>query len=205
MVRAEIHGSHTMIIAFHADNHSDTEQEASYHELMKQIPYDKECKYIWMYDGNNLPNPKIDAKRSDGKPTEQNRPKGVTAANACATKWGGLSDAYRTKNKKPQSQKDYTRRATIKKNAESGNIEIETWRRIDRISVTTNTLGDTVPKVHTIEHILPTSEHRGTTTVAVRTEGSKTCCGVTTPQCNSPCDTQTPPDRKENGLFRHTY
>ena len=55
-VAANIHGIPTMIVGFHADNHTDTEQQDSYDRLRAALPYEANRQYIWMLDGNNLLN-----------------------------------------------------------------------------------------------------------------------------------------------------
>ncbi len=131
-IKARIRNVPTMIIASHADSHTDSEQALFYEKLRSHIPYDPECTYVWLMDANNVSNPTLDARRSDGKQSDQTRPNGVSKLHVCAQEWGGvntggtaLQDAFRCRY---PNATEFARHSMHSEHLNS-------WRRIDRIYV----------------------------------------------------------------------
>lgn len=92
-ISARIHNRPTIIIAYHADSHSDEEQRDGFLALKSALPHDPTCDYIWLMDRNNIPNETLDYKHAQGAPNSIQRPLGIAAMHGCATHWGGMRDA----------------------------------------------------------------------------------------------------------------
>ena len=79
-IRCTIRGRDTIIIAFHANcSNGDADQAASYTRLKEGIPMIPDADYILMADTNNVKDPSLDSKRSDGGKNNQSHPLGTKA------------------------------------------------------------------------------------------------------------------------------
>ena len=94
-VSACIHNRPTIIVAYHAETHSDDEQRDGFLALKAALPHDPTCDYIWLMDRNNVPDETLDYKSAKGEPNSTQRPLGIAAMHDCTTHWGGMRDAYR--------------------------------------------------------------------------------------------------------------
>ena len=85
-ISARIHNRPTIIIAYHADSHSDEEQRDGFLALKSALPHDPTCDYIWLMDRNNIPNETLDYKHAQGAPNSIQRPEAsYTMLRASAT------------------------------------------------------------------------------------------------------------------------
>ena len=144
-ISARIHNRPTIIIAYHADSHSDEEQRDGFLALKSALPHDPTCDYIWLMDRNNIPNETLDYKHAQGAPNSIQRPLGIAAMHGCATHWGGMRDAYRALYPR--------RRQFTRQHAPNG--EPCHWKRLDCVMVSTGMLGKQIPCVTTVKHLYP--------------------------------------------------
>ena len=144
-VSACIHNRPTIIVAYHAETHSDEEQRDGFLALKAALPHDPTCDYIWLMDRNNVPDETLDYKSAKGEPNSTQRPLGIAAMHDCATHWGGMRDAYRALYPR--------RRQFTRQYAPHG--EPRHWKRLDCVMVSTGMLGATVPCVTSVKHLYP--------------------------------------------------
>ena len=165
-VKAKIHGHDTVIVAFHADCHTQAGQAASYESLRAHVPILKNHHYIWMLDANNVVNLTKDAKRSDGARVQRTHVSGISAMHRCATEWGCLRDAYRSLN---PGGTEYTRRQVDQRDPVNRANDQISWRRLDRIYVPPSLLQNQhIPRAKHVRHIEPSD----TDMLALRRTGS---------------------------------
>jgi exonuclease III len=151
-IRADIHNKPTVIVAFHADCDSDAAQMASYEKVRENVPYLKECDYVWMLDANNVVCRSLDEHNDCGRGGEDRMPNGIASMLSCADKWGGdgghLMDAFRQLY---PTLSEYTR--------SSRHTGSTTWRRIDRVMVSPRLCTKGLsPFVERVRHVWPSDE-----------------------------------------------